>query len=242
MYLMVVSRPDLCYAVGRLGQFTHAPTERHWTDLKRTLRFVSGTRKDKLILGGHDFVVEAYVDADYASDPLTRRSVTGYLFKIGDAGPCIWRSVRQKTVALSTTEAEYMALAECVQEGMWVAGFLKELGMDIGPMTLHEDNMSTLHLAQGNKTHGRTKHIDVKYHFVRQALAEKKITLAHCGTRDMLADILTKPLGRDLFRDLKTRLWILGPPSGSVGGVAGSDPRTVEPLASTPPGKSEGNN
>ena len=140
-----------------------------------------------------DNTLEAYCDADYAGDIDTRRSTTGYVY-ILNGGAISWSSRLQPTVAASTTEAEYMAAAYSIKEGLWLRTLLRDLGMEIGTITICADNQSAIKLLKNPVFSMRSKHIDVIYHFARERVALKDITFKYISTKEMIADALTKPL------------------------------------------------
>ena len=131
------------------------------------------------------------MDSDYEGDLDRCRSTTGYVFRIHGA-PVSWRSMLQATVALSTTEAEYMAMAEGVKEALWLWGLLDDLGIEQENVNLWCDSQSAIHLAKNQVHHARTKHIDVRYHFVRDVIEEGDISLMKVHTNENPADVLTK--------------------------------------------------
>ena len=131
------------------------------------------------------------MDSDYAGDLDDRRSTTRYVFTLG-GGPICWKSSVQSTVALSTTEAEYMAVAEAAKEALWLTGLVKELGVEQGGVQLHCDSQSAIYLAKNQVYHARTKHIDVRYHKIRELITSGKILLQKVHTSENTADILTK--------------------------------------------------
>ncbi|KAL4271878.1 hypothetical protein GQ457_13G029750 [Hibiscus cannabinus] len=169
MYAMVCTRPDISQAVGVVS--------RCWFSVEQDES-----------LG--QFVV-GYVDSDYAGDLDKRRSTTGYLFTLAKA-PVSWRSTLQSTVALSTTEAEYMAVSEAVKEAIWLNGLMEDLGVVQSHISLYCDSQSAIHLAKNQVYHSRTKHIDVRYHFVREIFEEGKILLQKIATAENPANMLTK--------------------------------------------------
>ena len=197
---MICTRPDLSWVVTKLSQYNQ-PTENQWKAVKRVLRYLQSTtdlgltfrKSEKLVLTG-------YCDASWAPDDDNRRSVTGYCFTLNDTGCAVsWKSKRQQTVALSSTEAEYMGLAAATQEAL----FLKNLMIELDPMydcnnpiIIFEDNQSAISLAENQIHHARTKHIDCKYHFIREQVLCKCITVQYLETSKMIADSLTKPVGR----------------------------------------------
>ncbi|CAL9224779.1 unnamed protein product, partial [Arabidopsis halleri] len=151
--------------------------------------------------GGHDCKTEvmAFVDSDYAGDLDNRRSTTGYVFTLAGA-PISWRSVLQSVVAMSTTEAEYMAMGEAAKEALWVRGLVMELGVEQGGVQLHCDSQSTLYLARNQVYHARTKHIDVRFHKIRELSASGVILLEKVHTSENAADMLTKLVTTEKFK------------------------------------------
>jgi hypothetical protein len=151
--------------------------------------------------------LDAYTDSDWASDPITRRSVTGYFFQLA-GGPITWQSRAQTTVAHSSTEAEYMALSDCFRQVSWIRNIFLELGMRLGPIPIYADNQGSIFIGSNPVQEIRTKHIDVKYHYVHECIAVKKIVLYHVPTKDNTADIFTKNLGCLKFEKFKQQLGI----------------------------------
>ena len=135
-----------------------------------------------------------YCDADWGQSPDDRRSVTGYVFLLA-GGAISWQSKKQKTVALSTVEAEYMAAAQSTKEAIWWRSTIQGLGYSIDqPTPLYSDNQGAIALAKNPEHHSRTKHIDIQYHFVRERVADGSVSLIFIGTEEMTADVLTKAL------------------------------------------------
>lgn len=195
MYITVCTRPDIAHAVSYLSQFNESFTEIHWKAAKRVLRYLKGTINHCLVFKKSGLDVMAYADADWANDDGDRRSYTGYVFTIGQS-IVSWESRKQKTVALSSTEAEYISLADACKEGLFIRNFLKDIINKSVIITMHNDNQSALKLCKTSLFHARTKHIDVRHHFIRQCVNDKIVMLKYLCTSDMLADILTKPLCR----------------------------------------------
>jgi hypothetical protein len=147
--------------------------------------------------------MHGFCDADYAMDLDTRRSTTGYLFEL-NGGAISWQSRRQPSTALSTTEAEYMALTEATKEAIWLQNTLVSIGaVKTGPTTIFEDNQGAIALAENPVDHKRTKHIAIRYHFTREAIANDLIKLKYLETEEMVADLLTKPLSRVKLEKLR---------------------------------------
>lgn len=200
-YLATCTRPDISFAVGALGQYNANPGWDHWIQAKRVLRYLRHTSSTSLRLGGSshskaDVILHGYSDADYAGDVDSRKSTSAYTFFI--SGSLVsWRSKRQPIVALSTTEAEYIAAVAAGQEGMSLRALLAELGhtQDAATMILL-DNQSAIRVAKNPEHQSKAKHIDVRYHWFRNAVQSKVFNVEYVSTTDMAADILTKPLAK----------------------------------------------
>ncbi|KAJ3661597.1 hypothetical protein Zmor_005987 [Zophobas morio] len=196
IYLSSTTRPDIAFAVSRLGQFNNCYGPEHWRAAKRVLRYLKGTMNVGLAFGADDGPIRAFADADWGASTEDRRSYTGYVFLL-NGGPLSWEAKKQRTVALSTTEAEYMALSECVKEGLYLQRFLRELGFDdLANLVIHCDNRSCLQLAENPTFHGRSKHIDIRHHFVRDVLKNGQVRVSYVPTDDQVADFLTKGLSK----------------------------------------------
>jgi hypothetical protein len=205
-YLATCTRPDIAFAVSRLARSTVSPTKQDVVGVKRVLRYIKGTLENGITLGGGDLTPTAFADADFASDTETRRSVSGCIVMFG-GGPVMWSSRRQGCVTLSTVEAEYVALCNVTQETMWIRQLLQDLGLpQRTPTVVYEDNQGAISLARGNQISRRSKHIDVRFHFVRDQYEAGVIALEHCPSQEMPADLLTKPLGATAFARLRDRL------------------------------------
>ena len=204
LYLAVNSRPDISASISILSQKIKKPTKRDWTELKRVVRYLKGTKDLKLKLGGNntDGLV-GFADADWAENRTDRKSNSGFIFTL-NGGAISWSCRKQTCVSLFSTEAEYIALSEASQEGIWIKRMLKDLGEEQnGPIKMLEDNQSCIKLATNDKFSNRTKHIDTKYHFVKDLIEEEIIKLEYCPTESMVADMLTKPLGPLKLQNLK---------------------------------------
>lgn len=196
LYLSICTRPDISYAVGALARHMANPSSEHWTAAKGVLRYLAGTVDIGIIYGDPGNInkeFSGYCDADYAGDLSTRRSTTGFVFKL-NGGIISWSSKLQPTVALSTTEAEYMAAAGAIKEALWLRTLFKELGMNIGTVNIFADNQSAIKLLKNPVVSNRSKHIDVLYHFAREHVMLGDIKLDYVSTNNMMADIFTKAL------------------------------------------------
>ncbi|KAJ4717199.1 Retrovirus-related Pol polyprotein from transposon TNT 1-94 [Melia azedarach] len=197
MYAMVCSRPDLAQSVSVVSRFMGEPGKEHWQAVKRIFRYLKGTFDVGLIYGGDtQCLVTGFLDSDYAGDVDSRRSMTGYVFTLGSS-VVSWKATLQPTVTLSTTEAEYMALTETAKEGIWLKGLVSDLGLHHDQAIVYCDSLSAICLAKDQVHHERTKHIDVRYHFLR---SEKRIKVNKVGTADNPADMFTKPVSHSKFQ------------------------------------------
>lgn len=193
-YLALATRPDISYSVSRLGQFNNCYTKEHWVAAKRVLRYLKGTADVGITYVSDKKPLVGYADADWAGNTDDRRSCTGFIFMYS-GGPISWDSKKQRTVALSSTEAEFMSMTEAVKESIYLQRIFGEVGCEVSePITLFNDNMGALKLAENPVTHNRTKHIDLRYHFIRDAIKDELVEVKHKETKDMLADLLTKGL------------------------------------------------
>lgn len=207
IYATVVSRLDVAFAVQCGGRHMQRTAPVHVAAAKRILRFFRGTLSDGIIYGKHgrrEPIIVGFCDADYAGDEDTRRSTTAYIFMLGGAA-ISWASKLQLTVALSSAEAEYMALSAGVQEAIHLRQLMADLGFpQREPTIIYEDNQGCIALSENPVMHKRTKHIDVRHHFIRERLESGDIALRYVATQNQLADLLTKPLNRDVFQRLRS--------------------------------------
>ena len=142
--------------------------------MRNILRYLRGTLELSLCYGEQDMSVRGYADSDYAGSVDSRKSTSGYVFTVA-GGPVSWASRLQPCVALSTTEAEYMAATEAAKEALWLSRLVGDLGMAVDAPMLHCDSQSAIALAQNPVFHAKTKHIEVRYHFIREVLEDKRI-------------------------------------------------------------------
>ena len=207
LYASIATRPDIAQAVGAVSKFNSCPTEAHLTAVKQIYRYLKGTigiyikyerSTDNSLVG--------FSDADWAGDLNDRHSTTGNLFMMSGAA-VDWLSKKQPVVALSTTEAEYIALCSATQETVWLNRLLTDIkAPPQKPILIKEDNQGTIAVANNPISHNRTKHIDIKFHYVREALEDNIVDLIYCPTEEMTADILTKPLARQQFETCRLKM------------------------------------
>lgn len=207
LYLSTKTRPDITFAVCNVAKYCSKPTTKHWSAVKRIFRYIRGTCDLGILYDGQNSnSCIGYSDADWAGDRNDRKSTSGYCFSLG-SGLISWRTNKQSCVALSTAEAEYVALAGAAQEAVWLKHLLDDLKFGVNaPIVINEDNQSAICLAKNPKDHPRTKHIDIKYHYVRELIIDNQVELQYCPTSDMLADIFTKGLSTDRFTRLRMML------------------------------------
>lgn len=207
LYLCTTSRPDIAYAVSRLSRNMVDFSIDHWKAAKYILRYLKSTQDFGITYKANAPIdIIGYADSDFAMDPATRRSTTGYTFM--NAGSAItWCSQRQSLVTVSTTEAELVATSAAAKEAMWLRTFLTELGFPQRmPTTIFVDNQAAINLGNSHEYHRRTKHIEVKHFFVREMVSKKHINLEYVNTNDNLADSLTKPLLATKFNEKRTAM------------------------------------
>ena len=222
-YLQSMIRPDITMAVQQCARFCNAPQKEHEEAVKRICRYLLKTKEEGLILCPDTTRgLECYVDADWAGswqersshDPLSSHSRTGFVILYAGC-PIIWASKMQQLIALSTTEAEYIALSSALRDVIYVTHLLEDL-RDQGFKVHHptpkitcrtfEDNKSCIEIATNHKTRPRTKHLSVRLHHFRSHVVNKTITIEHISTKEQIADMFTKPLARDQFAKLRNRL------------------------------------
>jgi hypothetical protein len=209
MYLMLCTRPDIAYAVSFLSKFNSCHGSAHHTAVMHLLRYLLTTKDLCITYGPGPIDLTGFSDASWGSDVDTRRSVTGYVFFIA-GGPVSWKSKQQTTVALSSAEAEYMALCDAAKEAVHLRWLLQDIDPVFKasgkPAIIFEDNTACIALASNPVLHERTKHIDMRYHFVRERIVSKEISVHFVGTDLMLADLLTKPVSVQVSNNLLFRL------------------------------------
>ncbi|KAL5752812.1 hypothetical protein ACOSQ2_023319 [Xanthoceras sorbifolium] len=199
MYAMVCTRPDIAQAVGAVSRYMNNPGKIHWEAVKWILRYLRGTTNKTLCFKGGDTTLTGYVDADLAGNVDIRKSTTGYVYTLGGTAVS-WVSQLQKIVALSTTEAEYVAVTEASKEMVWLQSFLEELGKKQEDNVLYCDSQSAIHLAKNPSFHSRTKHIQLRYHFIRSLLEDGILKLEKISGAQNPADMLTKTVTTDKLK------------------------------------------
>ena len=210
MYLAVSTRPDIAAAVGMVARFVENPGPRHWLAVKRILRYLQGTRDHGLryTLDGPIDEVVGYCDADWGNNIDDRKSVTGYVFLLG-GGAVAWQSKRQPTVALSSTEAEYMAAAAATKEALWLRGVMSFIGLaPWGATTIYSDSQGAMGMIKSDAVKTTSKHIDIRAHFIRDHVSKGDVNFVYKQTKEMVADVLTKGISADQHRRLREELGV----------------------------------
>jgi len=211
MYI-TATKPDIMFGVSFITRFMARPTELHLQAAKRILRYLKGTIDYGIFYkkNGNKQLI-AFTDSDYAGDIEDRKNTSDYVF-ILSGGAVSWSSKKQPIVTLSTTEAEFVAAAACACQAIWMRRILEKLNHEQeGCTTLMCDNSSTIKLSRNPIMHGRNKHIDVRFHFLRDLTRDKIIELVHCGSQDQvvdLLDLLTKPIKLQTFVKLQEQLGV----------------------------------
>ena len=228
LYLANCTRPDIAHAVGTCARFASNPGRVHWKALKHVLRYLAGTRDmgiafgKKLSEGIPHNCIHGYVDGDWGGDTDDRRSTTGYVY-VSYGGPVSWRSKKQASTALSSCESEYMAASEAAKEAVWLTRLLKEdLKLEdvsletrgdltekeyqgAKPLTVFEDNVGCIGLSKNPVSHRTSKHIEIRYHFVRERVQDGSLKLVFIPSSENIADVLTKSTRKHTFLYLRDK-------------------------------------
>ncbi|PIL24887.1 transcription factor [Ganoderma sinense ZZ0214-1] len=211
MYISVTTRPDIAHTVHRLAKYMANPGRAHWEALKRLVRYLMGTRELWLVYGRDSSGLAGFTDADWGTSDDARHSVCGYVYTF-DGGAVSWSAKQQNVVALSSTEAEYIGITHAAKEAIWLRALLTEMvHPDFATLAvrLYSDNKGAMDLAHNNAFHARTKHIAIRYHFIREAVERGDVDLGYRRTEDNPADIFTKPVTRGRLEHLRVMFGLL---------------------------------
>ena len=229
------TRPDISFATGYVARYASNPNQTHMRAVDRIFEYLKDDpSKGILYSGKHGLQLRGFVDSDFAGCEDSRKSTTGWVFTLAE-GPVSWSSQRQKTVATSTMDAEYIARAEAAKEAVWIRNFINDLripGVHIDAVPLYIDNNSALKLTRNPEFHSRSKHIDVKHHFIREKVDDGIINTLRVETSDNLADIFTKGLPKPMHTNFVDRLNCL-----SGGGTERRDAVVEEITGANEPGR-----
>lgn len=212
MYAQVCTRPDIAFVVGMLGRYLSNPGSQHWKAAKKVLRYLQGT-KDLMLTYQRTSLLDVvgFCDADFAGCIDDKKSTTGYIFMMA-GGAVSWKSVKQTLTASSTMEAEYVACYEACCHAMWMRNIISALGVVDSisrPLKLFCDNSAAVAFSKNTRSISRSKHIDVKFYFVKEKVAESLIDIEHMSTKSMLADPLTKGLPIIAFQEHVSQMGLL---------------------------------
>jgi hypothetical protein len=189
-----------------MSQFASNPSKDHLDKALYIFKYLAGTQEYTLSYKGSQGLM-AYADADWGSDPHLRRSTSGYILTLAGAAVS-WSSRVQKTVALSSTEAEYMSLSDASRQLVWVRSLMQEIGFNLGPIPLCGDNQGAIFIASNPVQERRTKHIDIRFHYIREVVDRGELQLFFIPSEKNIADMLTKNLSRDKFQSCRSQLGI----------------------------------
>ena len=207
LYITLGTRPDIDFATIRLARYASNPSLLHFTAIKRVLRYLNSTIDYSITYSSNlSPYISSYSDADYAGDISTAKSTSGYIFNIA-GGPFTWRSKLQSIIAQSTTEAEYIALNLATKEAIYIIALLKELGYyRQTKFPIYVDNKSAIDLSENPIFHERTKHINVKYHYIRNLINKGTIDVIFISTEDQKADGFTKALDKVKYKKFLSQI------------------------------------
>ena len=194
------TRPDIVFAVNFLSRFLACAEEMHWEAAKRVVKYLATTIRHGIVFEGEEVAIKAYSDADFANDEQDRKSVSGVLILIGD-NPIVFTSKRQSNISLSTAEAEYVAACDAARDLTWIRSMLTELKIAHNQPELYVDNESAINQIKNNETLKRSKHVELKYHYVREKYRDRLFSLRHVDSKQQLADSLTKATSSSKLRD-----------------------------------------
>ena len=201
MYAMLCTKPDICYAVGVVSRYQSNPGPEHWIAVKHILKYLRRTRDYMLVYSGSDLNLLGYTDSDFQSDKDSRKSTSGSVFTL-NGGAVVWRSIKQSCITDSTMEAEYVAACEAAKEAVWLRKFLVCLEVvpeADKPMTLYCDNSGAVANSKEPRSHKRSKHIERKYHLIREIVQRGDVIVTKIPTLENLADPFTKTLASKVF-------------------------------------------
>eukprot|EP00253_Pinus_taeda_P031842 PITA_31842 len=210
LLFLIGTRPDIMHAVRMVGRFQGNPKETHLQAIKRIFKYLQGTKNYRLWYPRDaDLTLHAYIDADWAGSVDERKSTSGGAFFMGSR-LVSWFSKKQSSIALSTAEAEYVAAASCCTQLLWMMQTLQDYQITCTPpISILCDNTSAIRISKNPVMHSKTKHILIKYHFLREQVLEQNVKLEYVPSKEQIADILTKPLPRETFEYLRQKLGVV---------------------------------
>ncbi|TVY52954.1 Retrovirus-related Pol polyprotein from transposon TNT 1-94, partial [Lachnellula suecica] len=216
MFAIVETRPDIAFITGQLSQQLRDPAERHSSGMRDLGRYLQSTINQKIryrLVADLDSNLKLYSDADWANIQ-GRKSISGHVAMLYK-GPVAWGSKKQRSVAMSSTESEYIGMSSCAKQGQWIAQVLRDIsfpkfvGLDLNCVDIRADNQGAIALTKNPHLHERSKHIDIYYYYIRDLAKKKRISVTYIPTVEMVADGFTKPLERILFIKFKSMLGLV---------------------------------
>ncbi|XP_031285016.1 secreted RxLR effector protein 161-like [Pistacia vera] len=201
MYAMVSTRLDLSFAISLLSRFMYNPRSDNWTALKWVVRYINSSLSVGLKYYKRTTMLDlvGFIDSDFVGDKDTRKSTTAYYFTLG-GNYISWKSQLQPTVALLSTEVEYIAIADVFREAIWLQGMLSKANLFDGKVTIYSNSQSVILLSKNPIYHERTKHVDVRFHFVRDLVTQRVVELKKVTTEENPADMGTKVITLAKFK------------------------------------------
>ncbi|KAL0551698.1 hypothetical protein IC582_010787 [Cucumis melo] len=201
MYAMLCTRPDICYSVGIVSRYQSNPGRDHWIAVKNILKYLRKTKDYMLVYGSKDLILTGHTDSDFQIDKDARKSTSGSVFTL-NGGAVVWRSIKQSCIVGSTMEAEYVAACEAAKEAVWLKKFLTDL--EVVPnmhlsITLYCDNSGAVANSREPRSHKRGKHIQRKYHLIREILHQGDVIVTKISSEQNMADPFTKVLMAKVF-------------------------------------------
>ena len=217
-YAAIMTKPEAAYAAGVIGRYASNPSDSHRNSAKRILRYLQGTKHMVLRLGRVNdhgkHQMEVFADADFAGDVDDRKSTSGYVIFDEYGAAISWKSKKQSIIAQSTSDAEFTACATAGQQAQWLQLTLEDIGINKPAILIRNDNMSTIANIENGKYKPGSRHVGVKYHWLREAVETKDVAMSYCATNDMIADVFTKPLAADKLTRFRHALGVIDPAEG----------------------------
>jgi hypothetical protein len=210
MYTYIGTRPDIGFNLIKTAGFCENPGNHHWVAVKRILRYLKGTINHALQYTGklkpnEKVNITVYSDSDWAEDKDDRKSISGFVVKLA-GGPISWQSKKQPTRAMSSCEAEFISLTEATKEVLWLTYFLDELEVPYNTPVIFTDSRAAMEWSKNACNHQRTKHVQLKYFFVRDVVRDRKVHMQYISTKENEADILTKSTSISIFKYLQPKI------------------------------------
>ena len=207
---LINTRLDITYSVNHLSRYMNKPSSERMSAAKRILRYIKGTSSFGLRYerGKENYSIQGFSESDFARNSDDQKTTTGQLFFMGNS-TITWNTVKQNVVALSPCEAEYIAASAPSCQGIWIIRFVEEiLNIKVRPFKLYVDNKLAIALSKNPSQHGRSKHIEMRFHFIRDCVEKGYVDIEYVNTESQLADLFTKPLGHIKFEEIQEKLGV----------------------------------